>query len=62
MTQRDLDRQIARATGESMSTIRKFGFNLIEMPEREPLTVDWDKVDERRVAVFPQRQREYADA
>jgi len=62
MTQRDLERQIARATGESMSTIRKLGFNLIEMPEREPLTVDWDKVDESRVAVFPQRQREHTAA
>ena len=63
MTQRDLDRQIARATGESVSTIRNLGFSVLEMPEPEPRTVDWDAVDENRVAVFPQHcQRQLAAA
>jgi hypothetical protein len=62
MTQRDLDREIARATGENVSTIRNLGFSLIEMPEPEPRTVDWDELDESRMAVFPHRQRQYAAA
>ena len=62
MTQRDLDRQVARATGETMSTIRNLGFSLVEAPEPEPRTVDWEELDENRVAILPQRQRQYAAA
>ncbi|MBL8828005.1 MAG: hypothetical protein JNM18_13590 [Planctomycetaceae bacterium] len=28
--------------GESPRTIRRRGFSLIVMPEREPLAIDWD--------------------
>jgi len=62
MTQSDLDREIARTTGETVSTIRNLGFSLMEVPEPEPLTVDWDAVEENRMAVFPHRQRQYAAA
>ena len=54
MTQRDLDRQVARATGETVSTIRNMGFGLVEMPDPEPLIVDWDELDNQRVSVAPQ--------
>ena len=54
MTQRDLDRQVARATGETVSTIRSMGFGLMEIPESEPLIVDWDELDQQRVSVVPQ--------
>ncbi len=57
MTQRDLYRAVAHATGESMSTISQTGFVLLRrIPvEREPLTVDWDSLDLRRLGFFPQR-------
>jgi hypothetical protein len=53
MTQAELDREISRATGESVTTIRSLGFSLIEAPELEPLTVDWDELDAERVGLFP---------
>ena len=54
MTQRELNREVAQATGESVATIDQLGFvPLTHAPvEREPLTVDWDEVDEQRVAMF----------
>jgi hypothetical protein len=54
MTQRELNREVAQATGESVATIDHLGFvPLTHSPiEREPLTVDWDEVDEQRVAMF----------
>ena len=54
MTQADLNREVARATGESVGTIDQLGFvPLTYGPvEREPLTVDWDELDEQRVALF----------
>lgn len=50
MTQLDLNRAVARATGESWQTIAERGFNLVDMSEPvtdadfEALTVDWDAV------------------
>ena len=63
MSQNQIDRAVARHTGESLSTIRKFGFSIVEPPELEPLTVDWDAVQAERVALFPaQRDRLMAAA
>jgi hypothetical protein len=57
MTQRELERELAQATGESVSTIRSLGFSLVEPPELEPLTVDWDALAAQRTAVFPDKGR-----
>ena len=60
MSQRDLNRQISKATGESIETIAGMGFvELTPFPvEREPLAMDWDEHDlDRNVAVIPQRRR-----
>ena len=60
MNQRELNREIAKKTGETVSTIAALGFvPLTGQPfEREPQTVDWDDLDaERHVAVMPQRTR-----
>ena len=60
MTQAELNREIAKKTGETVSTIAAFGFvPLTGQPyEREPLTIDWDELDaDRNVAVMPQRTR-----
>jgi hypothetical protein len=57
MTQAELDREISRTTGESVTTIRNLGFSLVEPPDSEPLTVDWDAVDAERVGMFPASYR-----
>lgn len=65
MTHAQLVRQVARATGESPCTIIGRGFSLVadqpafdpEPANRRPLTVDWDELDARRTAFFPQRRR-----
>ena len=50
MTQLELNRAVARATGESWQTIADRGFNLVDASEPvtdadfEALTVDWDAV------------------
>ena len=55
MTQAELNREVAKATGESVRTIAEMGF--VPLPftpiEREPLLVDWDEVDRERIAIFP---------
>jgi hypothetical protein len=61
MTQHDLNREVARATGESISTINNMGFvPLTARPveiDRRPLMVDWDQLHSRRESYFPQRAR-----
>ena len=56
MTQRELERELARKTGETMGTIRSRGFSLVEPPNLEPQTVDWDELDAERVGIFPGSQ------
>ena len=63
MSQRDLNRAIARATGEDLSMIAGMGWvELTPFPiEREPLMVDWDEHDlDHNVAIIPQRRRRSA--
>ena len=43
MTQAVFEREVAQTTGESPRTIRRRGFSLLVMPEREPLAIDWDE-------------------
>jgi hypothetical protein len=59
MTQAQLNRAVARATGESVRTIHNLGFSPLinDFEEREPLIVDWDALDAQRYSVFPQRGR-----
>ncbi|MBI2823139.1 MAG: hypothetical protein HYX69_00445 [Planctomycetia bacterium] len=64
MTQAQLEREVARATGESVSTIRHRGFSIVDMPAIKLLddpasaqTVDWEAIDEARIALFPDRTR-----
>jgi hypothetical protein len=51
MTQADLNRAVAAATGETVETIARQGFNFVEvMPvDREPLVFDWDEEDARQL-------------
>ena len=60
MTQNELNRAVARATGESVSLISSMGFvPLSDTPhEREPQTVDWDRTQQnRRVSLQSRRRR-----
>jgi hypothetical protein len=47
MRQRDLNRAIARSTGESITTISRMGFvPLVPEPiDREPRFLDWDQLE-----------------
>jgi hypothetical protein len=49
MTQREIDREVAEATGESLADVRRHGFSLWEPPAlveeselRHPLTLNWE--------------------
>jgi len=57
MTQRQLDRAVARATGEPLANIRRMGFSaLADEPmeaDRDPLVVDWDALDAQRCYRVP---------
>jgi hypothetical protein len=55
MTQRDLERELCRATGESINTIRRRGFSLIDFPEAAPHVIDWEAQHSDRVALLPNR-------
>ena len=60
MTQNELNRAVARATGESVAVISNMGFvPLTSVPEeREPRTVDWDRAQQtRRISFQPRRKR-----
>ncbi|HAW29143.1 MULTISPECIES: hypothetical protein [Gimesia] len=57
MRQADLNRAVALATGESMSTVKRLGFLLAEPeevidPEAEesgPYIIDWDELEANRL-------------
>jgi hypothetical protein len=63
MNQLDLNRQVAKRTGESLRTIARSGFSLVRSKSRhgkvrcrKPRIVAWDRADsERAVALFAQR-------
>ncbi len=58
MTHAQMERELSRTTGETLATIRRQGFQLVEPPTLSPQLVDWDALDGNRVAVVPQRSRE----
>jgi hypothetical protein len=65
MTQLDLDRQVAHATGESLRTIAGRGFSLVEPtpqfdPEPDnigPQIIDWDEHSSDRTLAYASRRR-----
>jgi hypothetical protein len=63
MTNRDVHRAVARVTGESLSTIQRFGFSLVSADqgpsdadylEASPQIVDWDQVEAERMLLVIQ--------
>ncbi len=56
MNQRDLNREVAQATGESIKTIDRMGFSPLRVPfEQDPeeYAVDWDGLEAQRSADLP---------
>jgi len=60
MSHGDLHRALARATGESVRTLKQRGFSLFdpaapnfddEPPSISPQMVDWDALDAERIAL-----------
>ena len=65
MTQQQLHRAVARATGESLATVRSLGFGIADPdvvchdpePSRRGRIVNWDRLDAQRGGYLPQRSR-----
>jgi len=58
MTQAELNREVANATGETVTEIRRRGFSIADPADvafdpEEGRYVDWDAVDEDRLALLP---------
>ncbi len=57
MTQAELNREVAAATGETVRTIADLGFvPLTPSPyerDREPLVVNWDELESQRDILHP---------
>jgi len=59
VTQQDLDRAVARSTGESLRTIRGRGFNVLTArladiePARGPHVLDWDALEHGNCGMAP---------
>lgn len=63
MTQLELNEQIAAITGESLRTIGRRGFSIVQPDEpwieqdREPLAIDWDDHDAKPIHRIHRRRR-----
>jgi hypothetical protein len=63
MTQLELNQQIAAVTGESLRTIGRRGFSILQPDDpwieqdREPLAIDWDDQDAKPVRRIHRRRR-----
>ena len=69
MNQSDLDRAVAQATGETVSTIQRLGFLLagpdeqfdLDEHEDDPYVIDWDELErQRRQKILRSRRHESA--
>ena len=61
MTQAELDRAVARATGETVAEVGRRGFQPLSFdpvePDPEDYIIDWDQLElNRNVAAVEQRQ------
>ena len=60
MTQKELNRAVAQATGESVAMISSMGFVplMYAPPERKPQAIDWDEAEQiRRISLQSRRKR-----
>ena len=61
MSQDEVDQEVARLTGESIRTVRKYGFSILHVGPVEgpiikcgpPKTISWDRIErQRNTALF----------
>lgn len=57
MTQADFEQAVCHATGEDRRTVRSRGFSLVVVPDRGPLTINWDQVQQREPLRYRPRRR-----
>jgi hypothetical protein len=54
MTKQQLERQIAKITGEDLCTIKQYGFSIesdgLELLDDCDIPIDWDQLDRNRFA------------
>ncbi len=70
MNQANLNRAVARATGETVSTIKRLGFLLAEpgdsldpdSDEHGPYVIEWDELETQRHETGTRRPRYEPDA
>lgn len=69
MNQSELNRAVARATGETVSTIKRLGFLLadiaddagLDVASDDPQVIDWDELEtQRNIAITQERHDEPA--
>lgn len=60
MSPRELERNVARITGETRREIRRRGFQAMNLPadpdaedDAEAAVVDWDELESERPVLFP---------
>ena len=59
VTQAELNREVAKVTGESVRTVGQRGFGILDLTpksderDREPLVVDWDELESHRDVRHP---------
>jgi hypothetical protein len=65
MTQRELNRAVAEATGEDLREVRRRGFSIADPVDLDfdpepncirPKAVDWDLLEAERLGLFPARR------
>jgi hypothetical protein len=57
MTQSELEHELCDLTGESLGEIRRRGFSLVEVAPEEPLSIDWDELQQIEPLRYPPRRR-----
>ncbi len=55
MNQHQLDRALARATGESVKTIRQRGFSLVPLPRSKPIEIPLQGMPNARPEIASRR-------
>jgi hypothetical protein len=56
MTQKDVDRAVSRATGESLATVRRHGFSIVEVYDDDDPESDVAEVVALRIIDWDQQQ------
>lgn len=54
MTQAELNREVAAATGETVSLVAQMGFSpLTPIPFERDSDPDWDEIEQQRLILYP---------